>query len=105
VKRDDIDIEVRTIRIDEKVVEVRGRFEWGESKTRDSARTVHLPDVAVKPLAEPLLRFPRLRGPQRPAVGRSRVVENRKGPVRRHVPRPIWDRACRRAGLEGFRPE
>src|SRR6266511_1305896 len=62
VKRDDIDVEERTLRVDEKVVEVRGRFEWGRPKTRDSARTVHLPKVAVRPLAGHLLRFPPLRG-------------------------------------------
>jgi integrase len=43
VKRDDIDIEEWTLRVDEKVVEVGGRFEWGEPKTKESARTVHLP--------------------------------------------------------------
>jgi site-specific recombinase XerC len=34
VKRDDIDIEERTLRIDEKVVEVRGRFEWEDRRRR-----------------------------------------------------------------------
>jgi integrase len=27
------------------------------------------------------------------------------GPVRRHVFRPVWDRACRAVGLKGIRPE
>lgn len=29
----------------------------------------------------------------------------RNGPVRRHVVRPDWDRACRAVGIEGVRPE
>lgn len=105
VKRDDIEIEVRTLRIDEKVVEVRGRFEWGQPKTKDSARIVHLPEVAVKPLAEHLLRFPPLRGANDPRWEGLVFYGERGGPVRRHVFRPVWDRACRAAGLEGVRPE
>lgn len=105
VKRNDIDIEERTLRIDEKVVEVRGRFEWGDPKTKDSARSVHLPDVAVKPLAEHLLRFPPLRDAGNPRWEGLVFYGEREGPVRRHVFRPAWDRACRAAGLESIRPE
>jgi integrase len=105
VKRDDIDIEERMLRIDEKVVEVRGRFEWGEPKTRDSARTVHLPEVAVKPLAAHVLRFPPVRACGDPQWEGLVFYGNRRGPVRRHVFRPIWDRACRAVGLESIRPE
>jgi len=105
VKRDNIHIEERMLHIDEKVVEVRGRFEWGGPKTRDSARTVHLPEVAVKPLAAHVLRFPPLRASGDPRWEGLVFYGNRKGPVRRHVFRPIWDRACRAAGLESIRPE
>ncbi len=105
VKRDDIDVEERTLRVDEKVVEVRGRFEWGRPKTRDSARTVHLPKVAVRPLAGHLLRFPPLRGTEDPRWEGLVFYGKHKGPIRRHVFRPVWDRACRAARLEGVRPE
>jgi integrase len=105
VKRDHIDIEERTLRIDEKVVEVGGRFEWGEPKTKESARTVHLPEVAVKPLARHLLRFPPLRGTDEQQWQGLVFYGERRGPVRRHVFRPIWDRACRAAGLESIRLE
>jgi integrase len=105
VKRDDIQLEGRTLRVDEKVVEVGGRFEWGRPKTRDSTRTVHLPEVAVRPLAEHLLRFPPLRGADDPRWEGLVFYGERKGPVRRHVFRPVWDRACRAAGLEDVRPE
>ncbi|MGI8407587.1 MAG: tyrosine-type recombinase/integrase [Actinomycetota bacterium] len=105
VKRDVINIEERTLRVDEKVVEVRGRFEWGEPKTRDSRRTVHLPEAAVRPLAEHLLRFPPLRGANDQRCEGLVFYGERKGPVRRHVFRPVWDRACRAAGIDGVRPE
>jgi site-specific recombinase XerC len=105
VKRDDIDIEERTLRIDEKVVEVRGRFEWGGPKTKESARTVHLPEVAVKPLAGHLLRFPPLRGTSEQRWEGLVFYGERVGPIRRHVFRRVWDRACRAAGLESVRPE
>ena len=105
VKRDDIDLEERTLRIDEKVVEVRGRFEWGEPKTKDSARIVHLPEVAVIPLAEHMLLFPPLRGAVNPRCEGLVFYGERKGPVRRHVFRLVWDRACRAAGLGDIRPE
>jgi len=105
VKRDDIDVEERTLRVDEKVVEVRGRFEWGRPKTRDSARTVHLPKVTVRPLAGHLLRFPPLRGTEDPRWEGLVFYGKHKGPIRRHVFRPVWDRACRAARLEGVRPE
>jgi len=98
VKRDDIDLEERTLRIDEKVVEVRGRFEWGEPKTKDSARIVHLPEVAVIPLAEHMLLFPPLRGAVNPRCEGLVFYGERKGPVRRHVFRLVWYRACRAAG-------
>jgi hypothetical protein len=66
-KRDDLDVEARTLRVDEKVVEVRGRFERGSPKTVESERTVDLPVVVISPLAEQSLRFPPLRA--RPTHG------------------------------------
>jgi integrase len=105
VKRDDIDVEARMLRVDEKVVEVRGRFEWGPPKTPESDRTVDLPDVAIRPLAEHLLRFPPLRASSDPHLEGLVFYGERGGPVRRHVFRPEWDRACKAAGVEGVRLE
>jgi len=105
VRRNDIDLEARTLRVDEKVVEVRGRFEWGPPKTPESARIIDLPEVAIRPLAAHLLRFPPLRGGDDPRLEGLIFHGQRGGPVRRHVFRPVWDRACYAAGLEGIRPE
>jgi len=105
VRRDDIDLEARTLRVDEKVVEVRGRFEWGPPKTPESARSIDLPGVAIRPLVAHLLRFPPLRDRKDPCLEGLVFYGERGGPVRRHVFRPVWDRACNAAGLEGIRPE
>ncbi len=105
VKRDDVDVEGRTLRVDEKLVEVRGRFEWGPPKTPESARVIDLPEVAIRPLAEHLLRFPPLRDMSDPRLEGLVFYGERSGPVRRHVFRPDWDRGCKAAGIEGVRPE
>lgn len=86
LRRDDIDLEARTIRIDEKVVEVKGRFEWGVPKNQGSARMVDMPQLVVKPLAEHLLRFPPLRSSEDGHLeGLVLYGERVGGPVRRHV--------------------
>jgi integrase len=105
LRRDDIDLEARMLRVDEKVVEVRGRFEWGPPKTPDSARTIDLPEVAIRPLVEHLLRFPPLRDRDDPRLEGLVFYGERGALVRRHVFRPVWDRACKAAGLEDVRPE
>jgi integrase len=105
LRRDDIDLEARTLRVDEKVVEVRGRFAWGAPKTPESARTIDLPEVVIRPLVEHLLRFPPLRGREDSRLEGLIFYGERCGLVRRHVFRPVWDRACKSAGLEGIRPE
>ncbi|MEP6973256.1 MAG: site-specific integrase [Actinomycetota bacterium] len=104
VRRDDLDLERRTVRVDEKLVEVAGRFEWRSPKTEGSARTVDLPLVAVRPVAEHLLRFPPLRETEPRLEGLVFYGEG-GGPVRRHVFRPIWRRACNAAGVEPIRLE
>ena len=104
VRRDDIDLEARTLRVDEKVVEVRGRFEWGPPKTPESARSIDLPQVAIRPLAAHLLRFPPLRGGKDPRLEGLVFYGERGGPVRRHVFRPVWDQASNAAGLRASVP-
>lgn len=105
LKRDDLDLEARTVRVDEKVVEVKGRFEWGTPKTDESARTVDMPDLVVRPLAEHLLRFPPLRGTDDPNHEGLVFYGERGGPVRRHVFRRDWYRACDEVGVERVRLE
>ncbi len=105
VKRDDLDLSGRTVGVDEKLVEVDGRFEWGAPKTARSNRVVDLPDVVVAPLLEHLLRFPPLVDAEDPNLEGLVFSGERGGPVRRHVFRPIWQRACEKAGVEGVRPE
>ncbi len=104
IRRDDVDLEARTVEVDEKLVEVRGEWMWGEPKTAESARTIHLPQVVVRPLAEHLLGFPPLRDQEDPLLEGLVFYGERGGPVRRHSFRKVWDRACRQAGVEGARP-
>ena len=51
LRTDAIDLEARTVRIDRTLVEVRGAWIWGEPKTPESARTVHLTELVVSPLS------------------------------------------------------
>ncbi len=106
VKRDDIDLDGRSLRVDEKIVEVGGRFEWGDPKTAESRRRVDLPDVALTPLRRHLLRFPPLRDNTDARCEGLVFYGERGGPVRRHVFRPIWNRALLEAGItDHVRPE
>jgi integrase len=72
---------------------------------RMSCRCHERRELAVKPLAGHLLRFPPLRSTDEQRWEGLVFYGERGGPVRRHVFRPVWDRACRAAGLEGIRPE
>jgi integrase len=102
--RDDLDLEGRTVRIDEKLGEVRGEWVWGAPKTRASAR-VDLPDLLAKPLAEHLVRFPPLREQDDPRRDGLIFYGGRGGPVRRDAFATSWQRACAAAGLDGMRVE
>lgn len=105
VKREDIDLEARTVRVDEKLVEVRGAFVWGRPKTKKSARVVDLPEVVIRPIAEHMLRYPPLLDTDDPDHESLIFYGERGGPVRRHVFRKVWQKACAVAGVEGVRPE
>ena len=105
IKRDDLDPSERTVRVDESLVEVEGRFVWGVPKTTRSNRVVDLPSLVIAPLAEHLLRHPPLVGTDDPHLEGLVFSGERGGPIRRHVFRPIWQDACARAGVEGVRPE
>ncbi|MEP6476422.1 MAG: site-specific integrase [Actinomycetota bacterium] len=92
VRRNDIDIAGRTVRVDERCTELNGRFEWGQTKTSGSDRTVALPDVVVRALAAHLLRFP--------PSSEGLVFYGATGePVRRKTFRPVWIRALRDAEI------
>jgi integrase len=92
VKRDDVDIPARTVRIDESCTEVNGLFVWGRTKTARSDRVVALPDVVVRALAAHLLRFP-------PTAEGLVFYGGTNDPVRRKTFRPVWLRALTAAGI------
>jgi integrase len=106
IKRDDLNLEARTVRVNERLAEVAGAWSWGSPKTVGSERTIDLPRVAIAPLAEHLLAFPPLIDQEDPQLEGLVFYGERGGhPVRRHAFRKIWARACTRAGVEGVRVE
>jgi integrase len=112
VKRDDLDLDARKVRVDERLAEIGGggAWTWGEPKTSRSTRTVDLPAVVVKPLVAHLLRFPPMRSEDDPRLeGLVFYLESglpvRQSPVRRHVFRKEWRRACERAKVPPIRLE
>jgi integrase len=92
IKRDDVDIPGRTVRIDESCTELNGRFVWGATKTTGSDRVVALPDVVVRALAAHLLRYP-------PSSEGLVFYGETNEPVRRKTFRPVWLRALKVAGI------
>ena len=64
-----------------------------------------MPELVVRPLAEHLLRFPPLLGTEDPNHEGLVFYGERGGPVRRHVFRRDWYRACDEAGVERVRLE
>jgi integrase len=86
LRRQDLDLEARTVTIAQKITEVNGVFHVGRPKTRESARPVDLPAVVVKPLAEYLLRYP----PSPDGL----ILHGANGrPARRKVFRAAWLKA------------
>jgi integrase len=57
LKRDDLDLEARLLDRRREGRRGGGEFKWGRPKTAQSSRTVDLPELVVRPLAEHLLRF------------------------------------------------
>jgi integrase len=91
LRRQDIDLEARTISVAQKITEVAGEFHVGLPKTKDSARTVALPQAVVKPLAEYLLAHP---------SGDGDLVFHSNGyPITRKRFGRVWARALRDAGI------
>jgi integrase len=105
LRREDLDLEARTVRVCRKLVEVDGEWVWGEPKTKGSARVVDLPEVIIKPLAEHLLRFPPLRDQSDPEREGLIFYGERGGPVRRHAFGSVWRKASAEVGLGGVRVE
>jgi len=92
LRRQDLDLEARTVTITQKITEVNGTFHSGRPKTHESARTVDLPAVVVKPLAEYLLRYP----PSPTGL----IFHGANGnPVRRKVFRAAWFKALEDAKI------
>lgn len=94
VRRDDVDIPARTLRIDEAVTEVDGVFRWGKPKTEASSRVVSIPATVTASLAQHMLAFP----PTRDGL----VFYGETGePVRRRTFRRAWLAALAEAGIDG----
>jgi integrase len=93
LRRQDLDLEARTVTVRQKITEVNGTFHVGRPKTEESARTVDLPAVVVKPLAEYLLRYP--------ASPEGLIFHGANGnPVRRKVFRAAWLKALENAKIK-----
>lgn len=107
VRRDDIDLEARKVKVDERLTEIGGggAWAWGAPKTSGSTRTVDLPSLVVKPLAAHLLRFPPLDMTDDPRLEGLVFYLESGSPVRRHVFRKEWRRACDRAQVPTIRLE
>jgi integrase len=105
LKVEDLDVKGRRLRVDEKVVEVAGAFEWGSPKTARSARWVDLPELLMPILAAHLLRFPPLLRMEDPRLEGLVFHGAHGGVVRRHVFGADWRQACAAAGLPGVRVE
>jgi integrase len=93
LRRQNLDLEARTVTITQKVTEVNGTFYIGGPKTEGSARTVDLPALVVKPLAEYLLRYP-------PSTDGLIFHGANGNPVRRKVFRAAWVKALGEAGID-----
>jgi integrase len=104
IKRD-LDLDARTVRVDERLAEVAGTWSWGSLKTVGSERTVDLPRVVIAPLAEHMLAFPPLIDQEDAQLEGLVFYGQRGGPVRRSAFRKIWEPATRDAGVEGVRVE
>jgi len=93
LKRDDLDLAGRTVRVDEALTEVNGTFHWRKPKTTRSERVVSLPKLLVGPLAAHLLAFP-------PRPERLIFYGETGQPIRRKTFRRAWIAALRAAGVD-----
>jgi integrase len=92
LRRQDLDLEARTVTVTQKITEVDGRFHVGRPKTQESARTIDMPAAVVKPLAEYLLRYP-------PSPDGLIFHGANGNPVRRKVFRAAWLKALKDAKI------
>jgi integrase len=92
LRRQDLDLDAREVTIAQKITEVNGTFHVGRPKTAESARTIDLPALVVKPLAEYLLRYP--------PSPEGLVFHGANGnPIRRKVFRAAWVKALEEANI------
>ncbi len=90
-----LDLPRRRVRVEEKITE-HGRLIRGEPKTRQSRRSVAIPEQIALEVAEHLRKYP---------AGPAGLVFSgaEGGPVRRpYFSRRVWRPAARAANLEGF---
>ncbi len=94
---DRLDLPRRRIRVEAKITEA-GRLIRGEPKTKQSRRSVTIPEFACFELAEHIRKYP-------PNPDGLVFTMPGGGPVRRPAfYRTVWSPATKTAGLEGFRP-
>jgi integrase len=92
LRRQDLDLESRTVTVVQRITEVAGQFHIGQPKTEGSVRAVDLPTAVVKPLASYLLAHPQ---------GPGGLIFHRHGqPIGRKYFGRVWARAVRDAGLD-----
>lgn len=94
LRRDDVDIQRRTLRIDEAVTEVDGAFHWGKPKTEGSARVVSMPSTVAASLAQHMLAYP-------PTTEGLVFYGETNEPVRRKTFRRAWLAALAEAKIDG----
>ena len=91
LRRDDIDLDGRTVAVRQKITEVAGEFHAGHPKTDGGVRTVDMPAEIIKPLAEYMLAHP---------PSDDGLVFHRNGrPIARKYFGRVWERALRDAGI------
>jgi integrase len=105
IKRDDVDLPARTIRVDESLTELGGRLLWGRPKTPAARRTNDLPDTVRRVLAEHLLAFPPLRDQDDPRWDGLVFYGPGNSPVYRKTFARAWSEACSAAGVGHVRAE
>jgi integrase len=98
LRRKDLDLDARTVRVERTLIEVAGKpLHFGPPKTEAGTRTLPIPSVIVADLRSHLDRFSEKGDAGLVFVG-ERGAMLRRGGFRR-----IWLRALKRAGLVGIR--
>lgn len=82
---EDVDLKAKTARIDKTLIELRGKFSVGETKTEKSRRLIRLPEIALEALREHRKRM-LAKGTLGPLVFCDRRRPRKDGAPRDHNP-------------------